>query len=119
MTAERLEDADGVLDLSTPISIHLVGLGGAGMSAIATVLVEMGHEVSGSDLKDGGVLDRLRALGVRVSIGHAAENLGGAALLAKSTAIADSNVEVEAARRRDIPVLSRADLLASITSLRR
>jgi UDP-N-acetylmuramate--alanine ligase len=119
MTAERLEDADGVLDLSVPISIHIVGLGGAGMSAIATVLVEMGHEVSGSDLKDGGVLDRLRALGVRVAIGHDAANLGGAAVLAKSTAISEHNVEVATARQRGIPVLSRADLLASITRLRR
>jgi UDP-N-acetylmuramate--alanine ligase len=119
MTTDHLEDPESVLDLSAPISIHLVGLGGAGMSAIATVLVEMGHEVSGSDLKDGGVLDRLRALGVRVAIGHEAENLGGASVLAKSTAIAETNVEVEAARRRGILVLSRADLLASITSLRR
>jgi UDP-N-acetylmuramate--alanine ligase len=119
MTPEHSHDFEGELDLSTPISIHLVGLGGAGMSAIATVLVEMGHEVSGSDLKDGGVLDRLRALGVRVAIGHAARNLGDAQILAKSTAIAESNVEVQAARRRGIPVLSRADLLASITALRR
>jgi UDP-N-acetylmuramate--alanine ligase len=119
MTADHSQDVGVELDLSMPISIHLVGLGGAGMSAIATVLVEMGHEVSGSDLKDGGVLDRLRALGVRVAIGHASENLGDADVLAKSTAIAESNVEVEAARQRGIPVLSRADLLASITSLRR
>jgi UDP-N-acetylmuramate--alanine ligase len=56
---------------------------------------------------------------VRVAIGHAARNLGDADILAKSTAISESNVEVQAARRRGIPVLSRADLLASITSLRR
>lgn len=119
MTADHDQPDGHSLDLSRPTSMHLVGLGGAGMSAIATVLVEMGHKVSGSDLKDGGVLDRLRALGVRVEIGHAAENLGDAVVLAKSTAIAISNVEVVEAARRGIPVLSRADVLASITALRR
>jgi UDP-N-acetylmuramate--alanine ligase len=108
-----------VLDLLQPTSIHIVGLGGAGMSAIATILVEMGHEVSGSDLKDGSVLERLRALGVRVAIGHDAANLGSAVVLAMSTAIASSNVEVVAATERGIPVLRRADLLSAITALRR
>jgi UDP-N-acetylmuramate-alanine ligase len=61
MTADHDQPDGHSLDLSRPTSMHLVGLGGAGMSAIATVLVEMGHKVSGSDLKDGGVLDRLRA----------------------------------------------------------
>src|SRR5487761_1948840 len=83
------------LDLSVPMSIHLVGIGGAGMSAIATILVEMGHHVAGSDMKDGAVLDRLRALGVAVHIGHAAENLRAADVVAISTAVADSNVEVK------------------------
>jgi len=107
------------LDLSLPSAIHIVGLGGAGMSAIATILVEMGHEVSGSDLKDGPALDRLRALGVRVAIGHSADNLENADVLAKSTAIAATNVEVLEAERRGVPVCSRADVLASITALRR
>ena len=108
-----------LLDLSIPTSIHIVGLGGAGMSAIATILVEMGHEVSGSDLKDGSILDRLRALGVRVAIGHDPANIESAVVLAMSSAVAQSNVEVVAAKVRGIPVLRRADLLAAITALRR
>lgn len=107
------------LDLSVPTAIHIVGLGGAGMSAIATILVEMGHQVSGSDLKDGSVLDRLRAIGVRVAIGHDAANLGSAAVLAMSSAITASNVEVVAAKERGIPVLRRADLMGAMTALRR
>ncbi len=72
-------------DLSRPRRVHIVGIGGAGMSAIATVLVAMGHEVSGSDLKDGVALERLRALGVRVAIGHDRANIGAAEFLAISS----------------------------------
>ena len=73
-------------DLSRPRRVHIVGLGGAGMSAIATVLVAMGHEVSGSDLKDGLSLQRLRALGVDVAIGHNASNVAAAEFVAISSA---------------------------------
>ena len=103
------------IDLAaSPIAVHIVGIGGAGMSAIATVLATMGHRVSGSDLKSSGFLERLRALGIGVTVGHAAENVGGVDVVAISTAIPDSNPEVVAARERRIPVLSRADLLAEI-----
>lgn len=119
MTGESLAEGAFELDLSRPTSVHIVGLGGAGMSAIATILVEMGHQVAGSDLKDGTVLDRLRALGVRVHIGHAEENLQDAAVVAISTAVAISNVEVVAAIARGIPVLRRADVLSAITARRR
>src|SRR4051812_11287938 len=67
--------AVGPVDLSKPLRLHLVGVGGAGMSAIATVLTGMGHHVSGSDLKVSRGLDRLRAIGVRVDIGHAADHV--------------------------------------------
>jgi len=87
-------------DLSRSRKVHIVGIGGAGMSAIATVLAEMGHEVSGSDLKDGVALERLRALGVRVAIGHDPANLGGAEFLAISSAIPPANVEVVGALQR-------------------
>ncbi len=107
------------IDLDVPRRVHIVGLGGAGMSAIGTVLAAMGHSVVGSDLKDSPGLERLRALGVDVAIGHAADNLGDADVVAVSTAIPESNPEVLAARERGIPVLRRAEVLAAITRVRR
>lgn len=109
------------VDLSSPASIHIVGVGGAGMSAIATVLITMGHRVSGSDLKESGGLDTLRALGVEVRVGHDAGVIAELSpdVLARSTAIPDHNVEVSAANDAGIPVHSRAEILASITNLRR
>ncbi|MCU1490804.1 MAG: murC [Acidimicrobiaceae bacterium] len=109
----------GPLELGRPRRIHVVGVGGAGMSAIATVLARMGHQVSGSDLRDGPALDRLRASGVRVSVGHRSENLGDAEVLAVSTAVAESNSEVREARRRGLPVHSRAEALAAVAAERR
>ncbi len=105
-------------DLSTPRRIHLVGAGGAGMGAIAAVLHAMGHEVTGSDLKDGPVAERLRAEGMAVEIGHDAAHLGDAELVAISTAIPDRNPEVVAAREAGLPVLRRADILPAISAER-
>ena len=107
------------IDLTTPRRIHLVGIGGAGMSAYATVLVALGHTVSGSDLKDSPTLDRLRAQGIEVTVGHAAENVAGKDVVAVSTAIRATNTEVTAANERGIPVLRRAELLSAITATRR
>jgi UDP-N-acetylmuramate--alanine ligase len=112
-------DRTAALDLGRPRRIHVVGVGGAGMSAIATVLVAMGHEVSGSDLKESGALERLRALGVRVFIGHDAANLGDAELVTISSAVDAANPEVAAARRLGIPVTPRAATLAAIAAERR
>jgi UDP-N-acetylmuramate--alanine ligase len=109
----------GVLDLSRPTAVHIVGVGGAGMSAIATVLAAMGHTVTGSDLKASPVMDRLRAGGIDVEVGHRAEHVGSAAVVSVSTAIGDGNPEVVEARRRGIPVLRRAEMLAAIAALRR
>jgi len=106
-------------DLSTPRRIHLVGAGGAGMGAIAAVLHAMGHRVTGSDLKDGPVLERLRAEGMAVEIGHDAAHLGDAELVAISTAIPTHNPEVVAARDAGLPVLRRADILPAISTERR
>ena len=109
-----------VLDLTSPRRVHIVGVGGAGMSAIATVLAAMGHTVSGSDLKESGGLLRLRAGGLNVTVGHAADNVpDGADALAISTAIPRTNPEVAAAESRGIPVLRRADALAAIAATRR
>jgi UDP-N-acetylmuramate--alanine ligase len=108
-----------LLDLSTPRRIHVVGVGGAGMSAIATVLAAMGHAVTGSDLKHSTNLDRLVALGVGVTVGHRAENIGDAEVVAISTAVPATNPEVTAARQRAVPVLPRADVLAAVAVTRR
>jgi UDP-N-acetylmuramate--alanine ligase len=89
------------------------------MSAIATVLQAMGHTVTGSDLKESAVTDRLRRSGINVEIGHQAGNVGTADALTVSTAVAESNQEVVEARRRGVPVLPRAQTLAAITALRR
>lgn len=104
---------------SAPRRFHVVGIGGAGMSAIATALVGLGHRVTGSDLKDSAVVDRARALGIEVSIGHDAANLGDAEAVALSTAIPRSNPEVVEAERRGLQVLSRAEVLAAICATKR
>ena len=107
------------LDLTQPHAIHVVGVGGAGMSAIATVLVRMGHTVSGSDLRDSRVLERLGLLDVTTHVGHAATNLPEVLdAVVISTAIPESNPEVVAARERGIPVLRRADALRAIVATR-
>jgi UDP-N-acetylmuramate--alanine ligase len=106
----------GDVDLSHRRRIHIVGVGGAGMSAIATVLVAMGHHVTGSDLNDSAVLARIRSLGVGVEVGHRAANVGDAELVTVSTAIPATNPEVVEANRRSIPVLRRAQTLAAITA---
>ncbi|QYG92800.1 UDP-N-acetylmuramate--L-alanine ligase [Iamia sp. SCSIO 61187] len=110
----------GALDLDgPPLHVHIVGVGGAGMRAIATVLVAMGHRVTGSDMKPSPGLDRLRALGIDVHVGHRGEQVGHADRVAVSTAIPASNPEVVAAHEAGIPVLSRAQVLAAITRVRR
>jgi UDP-N-acetylmuramate--alanine ligase len=101
------------------LRIHIVGVGGAGMSAIATVLVGMGHRVSGSDLKDSAGLRRLESAGVRVHVGHHADHVGDADLVAVSTAIPERNAEVVAAKERGVSVVRRAEILAAIASTRR
>ncbi len=108
------------LDSGTPLAIHVVAIGGAGMSAIATVLARMGHSVTGSDLKGSRNLERLRALGVRATVGHSAENLPAELdAVVISTAVPATNVEVVAARERGIPVLRRADALRALVATRR
>jgi UDP-N-acetylmuramate--alanine ligase len=98
--------------------IHFVGIGGAGMSGIAEVLANQGYAVSGSDLVESAVTRRLRDLGATVAIGHAAENLGNADVLVMSSAVAEDNPEVVAARERRIPVVPRALMLAELMRLK-
>jgi UDP-N-acetylmuramate--alanine ligase len=108
------------LDLSSARSVHVVGLGGAGMSAIATVLAGLGHRVTGSDLRASPTLDRLALLGVTVHVGHAPSNVpADADAVVISTAVPASNPEVVAALGRGVPVLRRAEVLAVLTRMRR
>jgi len=109
----------GLGDPTAVPHVHVVGIGGAGMSAIATVLLAMGHEVTGSDLRESGVTERLRSLGIVVAIGHDAANVGDADLVTLSTAVQADNPEVVEARERGIPVVARAETLAAITARKR
>ncbi len=101
------------------VGVHVVGIGGAGMSAIAVVLHAMGHTVTGSDLRSSGVTDRLVGAGIHVDIGHRAANVGAADLVTVSTAVAEDNPEVVEAHRLGIPVFTRSQALAAVASLRR
>ncbi|MEM7339139.1 MAG: UDP-N-acetylmuramate--L-alanine ligase [Actinomycetota bacterium] len=103
------------LDLNSSRAIHIIGIGGSGMSAIAEILHGTGHRVTGSDLNGSVVVDRLIAAGVPVTVGHAAENVGDADLVTHSTAIPAHNPEMVAANERGLPVLRRAEVLAAIT----
>ncbi|MDR3362563.1 MAG: UDP-N-acetylmuramate--L-alanine ligase [Desulfovibrio sp.] len=98
--------------------IHMVGIGGAGMSGIAEVLLDLGYEISGSDIGDSAVVRRLRDIGVKVAVGHAAENVGNEQVLVMSTAIDKDNPELVEARRRNIPIIPRAEMLAELMRLR-
>ena len=94
--------------------VHFVGIGGIGMSGIAEVLDNLGYRVQGSDISESANVQRLRAKGIDVSIGHAAENLGAAEVLVVSSAIKPENPELRAARVAHIPVVRRAEMLAEL-----
>ena len=98
--------------------IHFVGIGGAGMSGIAEVLANQGFEVSGSDLAASATTRRLTALGIRIAIGHAAENAAQADAVVVSTAVAETNPEVVMARARHVPVVPRAQMLAELMRIK-
>jgi len=98
--------------------IHFVGIGGAGMSGIAEVLRNLGYLISGSDQADGAALQRLRELGIQTYVGHAASQVIGADAVVTSTAVQADNPEVLAARKRNIPVVPRATMLAELMRLK-
>lgn len=106
----------GEFELDEHKKIHVVGVGGPGMSAIATVLAEMGHDVSGSDIHDGDVIERLRTVGVKVNIGHNPEVVANCDAVTGSPAIPISNIEYQQAMASGIEVLSRAEILSAICS---
>jgi UDP-N-acetylmuramate--alanine ligase len=98
--------------------VHFVGIGGAGMSGIAEVLLTQGYGVSGSDLTQGAVTRRLSALGARVTLGHAAANVAEADVVVASSAVPADNVELVVARERGIPVIPRALMLSELMRLK-
>jgi UDP-N-acetylmuramate--alanine ligase len=112
-------DGGVALDLGVPQRIHVVGIGGAGMSAIALVLRAMGHQVTGSDLKDSPVAERLRSHGITVAVGHSPENVVGADAVTFSPAVQPENPELAEARARGIRVVPRSEMLAAICATRR
>ena len=98
--------------------IHFVGIGGSGMNGIAEVLLNLGYQVSGSDLADNAITQRLKKLGATVYQGHAESHLVSADAVVVSTAVSNSNPEIVAARARKIPVVPRAIMLAELMRLR-
>ncbi|MEE9434832.1 MAG: UDP-N-acetylmuramate--L-alanine ligase [Sphingorhabdus sp.] len=98
--------------------IHFVGIGGIGMSGIAEVMHNLGYTVQGSDLSDSPVVERLRAKGITIMIGHSADNLGDASVVVTSTAVKKGNPERDAALERRIPLVRRAEMLAELMRLK-
>jgi UDP-N-acetylmuramate--alanine ligase len=98
--------------------IHFVGIGGIGMSGIAEVLLNLGYKVSGSDLRESDTTERLRALGGEIMIGHRPANVGSPHVVVISSAVKSDNVEVAAAREKQVPVIPRAEMLAELMRLK-
>ncbi|MBV8070614.1 MAG: UDP-N-acetylmuramate--L-alanine ligase [Acidobacteriaceae bacterium] len=101
-----------------PQHVHFVGIGGIGMSGIAEVLLTLGYEVSGSDIRATAITDRLARLGAKISIGHRAENVAEAKAVVVTSALDPANPEVAEARRLQIPVIPRGELLAELMRLK-
>jgi UDP-N-acetylmuramate--alanine ligase len=98
--------------------IHMIGVGGSGMGGIAEVLINLGYNLTGSDLRENAVTRRLRELGARIHIGHAAENIAGCDAVVTSSAVGADNPEVQAAHEQHIPVVPRAEMLAELMRFR-
>src|SRR5437867_3020764 len=98
--------------------MHFVGIGGIGMSGIAEVLINLGYEVTGSDLEEGPTVQRLRSLGGKVTKGHRPENVEGGDVVVVSSAVQPDNPEIVEARRRQIPVIPRAEMLAELMRIK-
>lgn len=100
-------------------NIHFIGIGGSGMSGIATVLLNLGYCISGSDIKESEVTSQLRSMGAIINIGHNASNIASAEVVVVSTAISDNNPEIMAARSLNIPVVSRSIMLTELMRLKK
>lgn len=98
--------------------IHMIGIGGAGMSGIAEILLNLGYTITGSDMRPSAVTDRLSSLGARIYIGHSAENVQDCNAVVYSSAVHDNNPEIIAARERKIPVIKRPEMLAELMRMK-
>lgn len=115
---ERTETGGRKSGMRTKVSrIHMIGIGGSGMSGIAEVLLNLGYAVTGSDLAYGATVKRLKNLGADISIGHGRDNVGDADVVVKSTAVAFDNPELVEARERNIPIIPRAEMLSELMRL--
>lgn len=114
-TPKHLLDLYGIKRIKR---IHFIGIGGAGMSGIAEVLLNLGFTISGSDVKKNEMTQRLSTMGADIKIGHHADNLKAADVVVQSNAIDISNIEVEAARHQKIPIIPRAEMLAELMRFR-
>ncbi|HEU5046368.1 MAG TPA: UDP-N-acetylmuramate--L-alanine ligase [Rickettsiales bacterium] len=106
---------------SLPLNVgvlHFIGIGGIGMSGIAEILHNLGYQVQGSDLTESANLDRLRALGIKIFVGHDAANISGASAIVVSSAVKPENPEVVAARAGRVPIVRRAEMLAELMRLK-
>ncbi len=104
--------------ISTTKQVHFIGVGGIGMSGLAEILINLKYTVSGSDLSYSPIVQRLESYGLTFFQGHAAENIGDAAIVVVSAAVGEDNVEVMAARERGIPILHRSEILADILRMK-
>ena len=98
--------------------IHFIGVGGSGMSGLAEVLLTTGYQVSGSDLRESAATERMRGLGIRISIGHDAALVAGAHVVVYSSAVSHANPELRAAEAAGIPVIPRAEMLAELMRMK-
>src|SRR5262249_10755753 len=101
-----------------PQHLHFTGIGGIGMSGIAEVLLNLGYQISGSDVRLSPITERLAGMGARVFEGHDASNISGARALVVSSAVDEQNPELQEARRLQIPVIPRGELLAELMRLK-
>ncbi|MDR3275510.1 MAG: UDP-N-acetylmuramate--L-alanine ligase [Endomicrobium sp.] len=99
-------------------NIHFVGIGGSGMSGIAEVLINLGHNISGSDLKKTDITEHLKAIGAKIYIGHNPQNIKSSEVVVISTAISKKNLEVVAALKKKLPIISRVEMLAELARLK-
>ncbi len=122
MTVEHTQDLAQIRAMVPEMrrvkQIHFIGIGGAGMSGIAEVLLNEGYQITGSDINTNAVTERLSAKGATIFIGHQADNINNASVVVVSTAINEKNPEVQAARDKRIPIVRRAEMLAELMRFR-
>src|ERR1700733_2348317 len=123
MPRETITPQESIMKVTTRVpldigAIHFIGIGGIGMSGIAEIMHNLGYKVQGSDVSESANVKRLKAMGIKVAIGHSADNLKHAHAVVYSSAVKPGNVEFDAARALSLPLVRRAEMLAEIMRLR-